>query len=1181
MLIRTLFIGCVLEALLFIIHPLGSSAGATNCTLYTQLSKASFLVNGETLLDIPYGCSLLGSLSQPLTISTSLTLRGNASNYGSLDVQFAEDAVLFTPGSLLSIESLDLRNVRIESAPFLQLAAFNASKQQLLSVTITTDCLTLSNIANASNASSFVHGPGYVYVQKYTSSSVNASSVNITCDLPTIQRGADGQEGEFVSVIDSLQLLNAFVASQLPATSGGSSGQLTIKASANISLSARIWKPKGLVVKRGVTLLGDPTTLNIFDVQGLSSVIVLDPGVTLNIANFCFVNIGPLRGTLSVLGMLPVFSLPMWFVSFRRVPSSPQLVLTNVTLAVQRSEYQYYTLWTVVVTTQVTPISMAAAVLRSTSPVIELMNKTSSTGGIMFSHLRSSGIDLFNSTLTNTPPAGPFDIIVPDNPNLQFNLNILSNMTQLAIYDLDDMLAILQAMQETPPPMAVVLFVLKNITIDPSRWPSNGFNLTQPILLVGQQNLDITTWIDFRRIPHFVRVFGCAPEMYVYVQGLMLLNLPNVLAKQVGSSSGGASAAVQSAAATTGLDDVSVYLSSPISSNMTCYLPTVFTNQSVVAITYAEFQHLHAAVVKGLGTSVSGSDTVLGSTVDYNLTSVVKDRVSFLNLRGWGWSGYKLDVTYKFPDEVPILYNNSYYNPSPPPPQTSLFPPPPTTSSGGGDGLKGWAIAVIVVGASLLVALVAGLIAWRIVTRLRHEVEAVKSGSSDKKSSSASGDQEAAVVAHGHHATGGAALGSSGGVGASCRTGAEGGSGAGGGDPASPVNAKSCQGGGASGGGGGGTGGGEGTSDDSAAAQSDKPPLEVLNNMMAALTQEMDDQHLTILEVIGQGGFGVVYKGLWKGLNVAVKTITFQDRVAGGEKGQQRAILEAAISSSLAHPNVVTTYSYDIKPLTVRTDCSGESPRSGPGGVGTGIGGLPSSSIKIIDKRPVLDWKLYLVQEYCDGGSLRTAILKRKFFDAKRGEARIEMILDTALELTGGLVHLHERNIIHGDLNPNNVLLKRDPTKKYGATCKLADFGLSIKMAADQSHISNMRRGTPFYTCPQILAKGNMTKAADVYSMGVMMWEMFHCCMSYRSLPSGFVARENFPNFSRKAPHEFARLVGACLDSEPAQRPTFVQLRDALAAQLAAFKRGELRSGEEVLGPDLAGDAAHMAACQD
>lgn len=87
--------------------------------------------------------------------------------------------------------------------------------------------------------------------------------------------------------------------------------------------------------------------------------------------------------------------------------------------------------------------------------------------------------------------------------------------------------------------------------------------------------------------------------------------------------------------------------------------------------------------------------------------------------------------------------------------------------------------------------------------------------------------------------------------------------------------------------------------------------------------------------------------------------------------------------------------------------------------------------------------------------------------------------------------------------------------------------------------------------------------------------------MSYRSLPSGFVARENFPRFPRKAPHAFAQVVGSCLEAEPSRRPTFAQLRSELEAQLQALKRGEMRSGEDVLGADPAGDAAHLAACQD
>jgi hypothetical protein len=58
-----------------------------------------------------------------------------------------------------------------------------------------------------------------------------------------------------------------------------------------------------------------------------------------------------------------------------------------------------------------------------------------------------------------------------------------------------------------------------------------------------------------------------------------------------------------------------------------------------------------------------------------------------------------------------------------------------------------------------------------------------------------------------------------------------------------------------------------------------------------------------------------VYRGTWRNLPVAVKTVVFQDRACGGEKAQRRAITEAAITTSVSHPNVVATLSYDLQPL--------------------------------------------------------------------------------------------------------------------------------------------------------------------------------------------------------------------------------------------------------------------------
>ncbi|GAX82044.1 hypothetical protein CEUSTIGMA_g9472.t1 [Chlamydomonas eustigma] len=314
-----------------------------------------------------------------------------------------------------------------------------------------------------------------------------------------------------------------------------------------------------------------------------------------------------------------------------------------------------------------------------------------------------------------------------------------------------------------------------------------------------------------------------------------------------------------------------------------------------------------------------------------------------------------------------------------------------------------------------------------------------------------------------------------------------------------------------------------------------KLPEEELRLVSAALAAEINDEHLVILDVLGQGGFGTVYRGCWKGIVVAVKTITFQDKLVGGDKGQHTAIMEAAISSSMAHPGLVATYTYEVKPMKV----DGIDMKSSPA--------------------MVTDWKLYMVQEYCDAGSLRQAILKFKFLDVRGVLPRMDLILTSALELASGLAHLHSKNIIHGDLNPNNVLLKSDRNSNRGFVCKLADFGLSVKMQAGQSHISNMRRGTPFYTAPEVLSKGNMTKAADTFSYGVMLWEMLHSMMCYKITPEKtFEARAIFPSFPRQCHQGYAALSTACMSHDPLERPTMHDVTNMVKGMLLELKEGRL-----------------------
>lgn len=178
---------------------------------------------------------------------------------------------------------------------------------------------------------------------------------------------------------------------------------------------------------------------------------------------------------------------------------------------------------------------------------------------INFAQLRGIGMDLYNFSITAAAPPG-FVNSVPDNPNLQFSLTVPPGITQLAVYTLDDLISVLRRVQDTKPQYATALFILRNITIDPTRagWPVNGFAVSSPVMFVGQTNLGIPTWIDFQRVQKFLVVTGCAPEIYVFVQGLWMANLPNAMAQtQTPQPSGSAPVGAHLGA---NLPDVTVYV---------------------------------------------------------------------------------------------------------------------------------------------------------------------------------------------------------------------------------------------------------------------------------------------------------------------------------------------------------------------------------------------------------------------------------------------------------------------------------------------------------------------------------------------------------------------------------------------------------------------------------------------
>ncbi|KAG2496757.1 hypothetical protein HYH03_005166 [Edaphochlamys debaryana] len=338
-----------------------------------------------------------------------------------------------------------------------------------------------------------------------------------------------------------------------------------------------------------------------------------------------------------------------------------------------------------------------------------------------------------------------------------------------------------------------------------------------------------------------------------------------------------------------------------------------------------------------------------------------------------------------------------------------------------------------------------------------------------------------------------------------------------------------------------------------------------LRQTEAELARFQDQARITC--VIGQGASGVVYLGSWRGLRVAVKTLVVHDALLGAQgRLRQRAILEAAISKAMHHPNVVATYAAEVLPLTALA--AGKAPAAPTGSEG-GDGGEQCDV-----------FKLFIIQEFCDVGSLRSCIDATAVGSVAGGGASALCALSLAMDVACGMAHIHSQNIVHGDLSAGNVLLSSN-TASEGAiggaegsalhplrglwrppvVAKVADFGLSVHMGDGQTHASNRFQGTPLYTAPEVLLRGHLSPAADVWSYGVLLLELCHgegiarvrarvgpgagpATPTAQGAPPPPILQWAAP--SPSTPPLLMQLLASCFAPEPSRRPTFAQVCEVL-----------------------------------
>ncbi len=232
--------------------------------------------------------------------------------------------------------------------------------------------------------------------------------------------------------------------------------------------------------------------------------------------------------------------------------------------------------------------------------------------------------------------------------------------------------------------------------------------------------------------------------------------------------------------------------------------------------------------------------------------------------------------------------------------------------------------------------------------------------------------------------------------------------------------------------------------------------------------QKISDRY-QIIKSIGEGGMANVYLAYDTILdrNVAVKLL--RGDLATDEKFVRRFQREALSASSLNHPNIVEVYD-----------------------VGEDNGDY------------------YIVMEYIEGKHLKELI-------KKRGKLTVSEVVDIMLQITDGMSVAHDSYIIHRDIKPQNIMILEN------GIVKITDFGIAMAMNATQLTQTNSVMGSVHYIPPEQASGKGATLQSDIYSMGIVMYELLTGKLPYRGENAVEIAlkhlKEAMPNIKDELPN--------------------------------------------------------------
>src|SRR6266850_7545892 len=270
--------------------------------------------------------------------------------------------------------------------------------------------------------------------------------------------------------------------------------------------------------------------------------------------------------------------------------------------------------------------------------------------------------------------------------------------------------------------------------------------------------------------------------------------------------------------------------------------------------------------------------------------------------------------------------------------------------------------------------------------------------------------------------------------------------------------------------------------------------------------------HYKVLEKLGEGGMGVVYKAEDLKLKriVAIKFLPTRLSVHGEER--ERFTLEAQSASALNHPNICTIYEID--------EANNET---------------------------------FIVMEYLDGVTLREWISRKSRESGGYRKLGMKEALDIATQIAEGLEKAHEKGIVHRDIKSENIMVTTD------GRAKIMDFGLAKLRGSSKLTKTGSTVGTIAYMSPEQVEGLETDHRTDIFSFGVVLYEVLSGKLPFQAEHETAVMYEiinvdpkPISEIRQGVDQELDRIVMKCLEKDREVR--YQSMRD-VSVDLKRYRR--------------------------